>query len=546
MATIAPFEVISLRFGRCANGQRVIAEIDVERRPLYPRTDWDATRDAADPAASQAAVAVLAGRTARLDLFVRFFGFPAVQNWEIWAEDVATRSPVPRITRRRLRDDLPGCVSREAQFRVELTTDVVGRFDVEWIWHAQYLNPSTLKPEGKPECLGHTRFTLFSILDVPSQPPWTQDPVADPDGALPRVGALNLACTLARGARTIPEAAARVTQGIFDRGAPARRDRRLEYGNRNSFVCDAEHHLFRLSAFLQALDDVDASRPLRVACEDVAAAVCVLANVLGANLHREMIVIERGRFRLPVINLIGVGPSQPVDWANHVVAADAQGIYDACLQIDMDPGPGVKWHTPAGMPFGDDTPHPAEPGYRHLLLPFTGGASTLARMAKLVIDKPALEPPARGPVRERFERIRAALASAAPPSASLPSDLSFGGLQLPGHWSPLPAKFEDRRTSAAGAWEQTGDAPARVVIDGELAASPQDAMALAAWWLTFYDSELGPSTDPRLPGAIVCASDDQRHAVLVYRNGVVRLRDDGERAWAVTPLFAGALSALVT
>ena len=316
-------------------------------------------------------------------------------------------------------------------------------------------------------------------------------------------------------------------------------------GNRNAFVCDAEHHLFRLSAFLQALDAVDASRPLRVACGDVAAAVCVLGNVLGADLHREMIVIERGRFRLPVINLIGVGPSQPADWANHVVAADASGIFDGCLQFDMDPGPGVKWHTPAGMPFGGETPHPAEPGYRHLLLPFPGAASALVKMARLVVDKPAADPPAPGPVWVRFEKIRTALASAAPPSAALPADLTFRGLELPDHWSPVTAEFEDRRTSAAGAWERTADAPARIVIDGELAGTAEDAIALAAWRLTFYDSELRPSTDPRFPGAIVCASDDERHAVLVYRNGVLRLRDDGEQPSPVT-MFAGALSALVT
>lgn len=541
-----PFEVFSLRFGRCVHGRRLIADIDVERRPLYPGTDWDAIRDAADPAASHAAVAVLLGRATRLDLFVRFSRFPGLQTWEIWAEDARTSSPVPRVVMRRFCVENPGCVSREVPFGVEIATETVGRFDVAWRWHAQYLTPETLQPEGEPDFLGETRFRLFSILDVPRHAPWTEDPVADPDGALPRVGALNLASALAGGAATAAAVGRRITEGVFELGAPSTVARRLEYGQPSAFVCEGEHDLFRLSAFLQALEGVGSDGPVRVACGDVAAAVCVLGNVLGANLHREMVTIERGRFRLPVINLIGVGPSQPADWANHVVAADANGIFDACLQIDMDPGPGVKWHTPAGMPFGDDTPHPAEPGYRHLLLPFTGGAGKLAKMAKLVIDKPAVDPPPRGPVRARFERIRTALASAAPPSASLPADLTFRGLELPDHWSPLAAEFEDRRTSAAGAWEHTGDAPARIVIDGELAGTPQDALALAAWRLTFYDSDLTPSTDPRFPGAIVCASDDERHAVLVYRNGVLRLRDDGERPGLATSLFAGALSAIVT
>ena len=149
MATIPPFELFSLRFGRSANGRRVMAEVDVERRPLYPGTDWDAIRDAANPAASHAAVAVLAGRTSRLDLFGRFFRFPAVQTWEIWAEDIGTGSPAPRITRRRLRDDLPGCVSREVQFGVELATDAVGRFDVAWKLARTVSQPFHARARGK-------------------------------------------------------------------------------------------------------------------------------------------------------------------------------------------------------------------------------------------------------------------------------------------------------------------------------------------------------------------------------------------------------------
>lgn len=541
---MTPFEVASWRLGRVVAGNRVIAEVDVTRRPRYADADWEAIRDASDPDGSQAAIAVLAGRATRLDLFVRFSRFPPVQNWEIWAEASEAPSPAPRVARRRFRAGRPGCVTGEVNFEVELVAAAAGRYLVEWRWYGQYLDPKTLGPRGGPASLGTTRFELFSILDLPRHPPWTQDPAANPDGALPMLPALRLACGLAKGATTITEAASLVANGVFELGAESRGAGRLAYGPYNRFVCDAEQHMFRMSAFLRDIAREQSSRPVGVACGDIAAAVCVFGNVLGADLHREMLTISTGRMQVPVINLIGVGPSQPTDWANHVVAVSEHGIFDGCLQFDMDPGPEADWRTPAAMPFGEPILHPPEPGYRHRLLPSTPAASALEPMAPLTVDKPAAHPPEDGPVRRRFERILENLRSRTPPAADLRYELSFRGMQLPEGWLPQAARFEERQTSAAGAWALAGAERTEVVVDGELAGSTDEALTLAAWQLAFYDIDLPPATDDRFPDTIACLSRDEQHAVLVYRNGVLRLRNDGATAHRVTSLFAPALPAL--
>jgi hypothetical protein len=546
---VTPFEIFTLRFGRHVAGTRVVADLTLERAPLYAGADWDATRDARSrPQDDLPCVTMIAAVRMRLDLFVRFLGFPAVQNYRIWAADTQAGAPLPTVEPLQLFDPLPGCVTGEVQFSVPFTADSVGRFVVHWQWFAQYLNPKTKQPEGHPAHIGETRFELFVILGTPVHPPWTQDLVANPDGTLPRRKALQLACAMASGTATLFTAAGSIAEGIFGLGMPGHGGRRISYGHEDEFICDADHHVFHLARFLDFLDGPASAPPVAVACGDVAAAVCALANVLGANLRRGMLLTPAGRLALPRINLVGAGVSAPANWVNHVIAIEmlaAAPVFDGCLQLDMDPGPHDDWQTPKGLPFGDADESPETSGYRHLLLRNEASKCHLVPMADLVLDRPATRPPSRGPIGELFQRFKDDFLAVAGSLRSLPGELSFRGLLLPDGWIALAGEFEDRIRTAAAAWEQgPSGKPRQVSIRGELAPSTGAAIEVAAWRLTFDHWEMPVRVDTRFPGAIVAVSADEQHLMLVYANGVLRVRSEGPDPVAVTTLFAPLLSAL--
>lgn len=545
---MTPFDVLTLRFERSRNDERVVAELHPESHPVHPGADWDRARDARSTVeAPTAFVAVVASRAKDLEVNVRFLRFPAVQNWLVWAEDRAANSVVPRVDGHCLFEPHPGCVTKEIKFRVEARLEGVGRHFVEWEWCAQYLNPRTLEPEGPVESLGFTRFVLFSILAVPLHAPWTQIEARNPDGDLPRVEVLELACEMASGTRDLVSAAGRVASSVFELGIPNRSRRRVVYDDRDDFVCDAEHHLFRWADFLDAISGHAAASPVHVACADIASAVCVIANSLGGDLRRAMIFIRSSPLPLPFIKLIGLEPSRPKNWANHVVAWSPStcGIFDGCLQFDAQAGPGERWVTPAGIPFGESSEKPRELGYRHLLVTRKAAECEFSPLRDLVLDRrSACDVPDSAVAKLRSEYHE--FLSERPPVASLPEHLAFRALTPPHNLARFEEGFETRGRVSAAVWEGVGEGDrSRVSLIGELTPDVHSAVSLAAWRLGFYRQRMVPRLDERFPGAILCATDDGQNCVLVYANGVLRVRSEGPRPLDVVPLIAPVLSTML-
>lgn len=214
-----------------------------------------------------------------------------------------------------------------------------------WLW--QY----RLHPNSHWRSFDATNHRIYTLLKLPRDP-WSQLPVTTTNIALPWTDVLEYACTWAKGAHTIDQAAVRVTQGI----------RRLEktiravYDPSPAYYSDPN---FDCAAFLNLIRG-QAGHGLKLSCADFATAVSSFANILGCDLWQAG--LQRGRdFSTNPIRLFGRTCWEKRTFTGHTVAWEGaatanEDIYDACLEIDGDEDPTTAPHRPllpANLRFGE-------------------------------------------------------------------------------------------------------------------------------------------------------------------------------------------------
>jgi hypothetical protein len=199
-----------------------------------------------------------------------------------------------------------------------------------WIW--QY------RVEDSDWCVfATTRHRIYTILELPKCA-WVQQPFDGRNPQLPWTEVLDYACKWARGARDLDEAAARITQAVFDLGKSL-----VGYDGPSSYADEN----FDCSSFLSLLQD-DKGLGQRFNCTDCATIVSTFANAVGCDLWQSRI---RANFTTHPIRLIGASSFKPEEFNFHEVAWKDEcsfndDLFDACLELDGDPFPGKPPHEP--------------------------------------------------------------------------------------------------------------------------------------------------------------------------------------------------------
>jgi hypothetical protein len=196
-----------------------------------------------------------------------------------------------------------------------------------------------------------TSHTVYLVLDLPGGP-WVQS--GDPT-QLPWADALDRACQWAIGAKTVDEAAARITLQV-------NRVPNVTYTPATTFG----FFQYQLASYLTHL----AGGPFIMNCTDCADAVTTLANVLGCRLAEG---IFRTMQTKEFLTLSG-DASNPADWVTfgwsyHEICwlndFASNTVWDGCLQLDMSNTPGV--HT-ALLPVRMDFDTPSADDYKSRLI----------------------------------------------------------------------------------------------------------------------------------------------------------------------------------
>lgn len=227
----------------------------------------------------------------------------------------------------------------------------VGVQNITWRWE--------LRVQADPHWrrFAETTHRVYTVLEVPTAP-WLSQPFVPANTQLPWTEVLEHACRWAASARTLDEAAARVTAAVFELGA-----RSIRYGCPVLGVTQYAWPYFFCSEFLERL----AGQPGRgafVNCTDCATIVSTFANSLGCDLWQAQ-MFGTAPFALNPTIAIGVpGWRTACGWTTfnyHEVAwkgsctADDE-VFDACLLVDADPNPTFSPHTgllPVNIRFGE-------------------------------------------------------------------------------------------------------------------------------------------------------------------------------------------------
>jgi len=236
----------------------------------------------------------------------------------------------------------------------------VGIRTTTWRW--QY------KADGGPWTdFDTSRHRIYVLLEVPKDP-WQQAPYVASNTQLPWTDVLDKACNWAFLAKDRDDAAARITQNVYNLG--------------NSVVTydcpggGASHYAspnFDCTAFLERVDGGPGNGQY-VNCTDCATFVSTFANAVGCDLWQSRMGWS---FSLNPILAIGSNTWQTacgwggfyyheIPWKGACTATDR--IYDACLQVDGDADPTSAPHTallPVNMVFGT----PGSGDYRDKLSP---------------------------------------------------------------------------------------------------------------------------------------------------------------------------------
>ena len=230
-------------------------------------------------------------------------------------------------------------------------TNGIGRYDVSWIWEARW------SANGVWTFIAQSDHIIYVTLDLPGLP-WSQATDVQHAPVWPWTRALDVACVWADsvtiagsdldGAAT--KAAKRIEQHLYELGnramPPLTYDVIAVYA-----MSDANGiTLFALSDFLTLVEGTLApGRGPHVNCTDMAAALTVLANVLGCRLvpkrvQRDELFVH---FETNPIVPVGGDSGQPKrkQFSYHDIteraanAGAADRVHDACLMIDRDSDP---------------------------------------------------------------------------------------------------------------------------------------------------------------------------------------------------------------
>jgi hypothetical protein len=213
----------------------------------------------------------------------------------------------------------------------------VGRQDIVWRWQFR-LNGTEDWID-----LAVTTHRIYTVLNVPTLP-WLQIDHEPSNTQLPWIAVLDHTCASdwAGNAQDTDEAAARITQRVFDLGGQGV----ICYASTGStFYTDRRR--FDCSSFLARLDGTT-GKGKSVNCDDCAAIVSTFANSVGCNLSQMCIrAIGLAAFKLKPHVRIGIkGTQECKEFLHHQVASeDGCGedveVFDACLQIGDPAQPGA-------------------------------------------------------------------------------------------------------------------------------------------------------------------------------------------------------------
>jgi hypothetical protein len=157
-------------------------------------------------------------------------------------------------------------------------------------------------------------FRLFAILSTPCFP-WVAFPDSADNPHAPWVRALGLAAVWARGSRSREEAAARITQSVYDLGSGSAP--RLRWNGERSHFCVNYAQIPARNAF--TLDRFDLDRllevlenphggPQEVDCNDIASTVYALSNLLGCSLTLMSLGVDQALSTAPELRFSPVRP----------------------------------------------------------------------------------------------------------------------------------------------------------------------------------------------------------------------------------------------
>jgi hypothetical protein len=195
----------------------------------------------------------------------------------------------------------------------------VGVNNITWRW--QFLGPS-----GDWIDFAVSTHRIYIVLNEPCDP-WNVKSSAGLQINLPWTEALDYACSWASGARDTTDAAKLITHALYELGPG-----KVLYNQSRRYTESAD--AFHCTQFLFELRS---SRTLlNINCNDCAAIVSTLANLLGCALYQSSIT----SLTYNPILLIGRAAAEPVAAFNaHEVAwefpcGETEDVYDACLQLD--------------------------------------------------------------------------------------------------------------------------------------------------------------------------------------------------------------------
>jgi len=221
--------------------------------------------------------------------------------------------------------------SGQIPFRAEVVPVGIDLDLVRWQWMFVH--------NGTAEKANVSAHHVAVILGAPQQPWTTATPTCDV--TLPLWEVLQHACKAARGARTLPEAADRITEvahkvwgGRYYLWSPSA----------ETFASDIlEPVAFDCLRFLTLIGGKPPLTKEIVDCTDIATIVSTFANILGCSLQQ--LVLDEGLKTNPV-KLVGHDNWCPRDFALHEIAVagppQSRKVWDGCLMVSGDQpiGPG--------------------------------------------------------------------------------------------------------------------------------------------------------------------------------------------------------------
>lgn len=198
----------------------------------------------------------------------------------------------------------------------------VGISDITWRW--QFAGPS-----GGWADFAVSRHRVYSVLNEPSTP-WHLTPPAGAEIDLPWTEALDYACSWAAGAKTATDAAKLITRALYELGPG-----KALYNQSRRYTESA--NAFHCAQFLFELRDSKAI--LHINCNDCAAIVSTLTNVLGCSLFQSSITSLTYNPILLIGRSVPETSTQDNFFNLHEVAwefpcGETEDVYDACLQLD--------------------------------------------------------------------------------------------------------------------------------------------------------------------------------------------------------------------